>query len=104
MRNEELEGFIDGLFGQEESLDLSEQANTSLNDLAEINALMLGAIEFLESTASQHETEKNLAETVKNLKMLSIAAGKQINIVILLCKRMRRSAIALQPGERPTFH
>ena len=43
-RTEELEGFIDGLFGDEEVIDLPERANEALDHLGEINAMMHGIL------------------------------------------------------------
>ena len=38
MRMEELEGFIDGLFGDEEVIDLPERATAALDNLGEITS------------------------------------------------------------------
>ena len=38
VRTEELEGFIDGLFGDKEAIELPEQASEVLDSLGEINA------------------------------------------------------------------
>ena len=41
-RVEEIEGFVEGLFGDEESVDVPESASEALDHLAEINASMHG--------------------------------------------------------------
>ncbi|MCA7118281.1 MAG: hypothetical protein LGL72_02470 [Acidibrevibacterium sp.] len=40
LRREELEGFVEGLFGNKESLDLPERAHKALGALAEIRAML----------------------------------------------------------------
>ena len=40
LRREELEGFVEGLFGDKESLDLPERAHTALGTLAEIRSML----------------------------------------------------------------
>ena len=40
LRREELEGFVDGLFGDKESLDLPERAHKALGVLAEIRGIL----------------------------------------------------------------
>src|SRR5208337_4715937 len=43
LRREELEGFVEGLFGDDESLDLPERAHKALGAVAEIRAMLEGA-------------------------------------------------------------
>ncbi len=47
-RTEELEGFIDGLFGDAELMDLPERANEALDNLGKIYAMTRGIIDLLE--------------------------------------------------------
>ena len=47
-RTEELEGFIDGLFGDAELMDLPEWANEALDNLGKIYAMIRGIIDLLE--------------------------------------------------------
>ena len=47
-RVEELEGFIDGLFGDEDAIDLPERATEALHHLGEINAMMRGILDRME--------------------------------------------------------
>ena len=51
-RTEELEGFIDGLFGDEEVIDLPERANEALDNLGEINTMMHGILDLMEKRVS----------------------------------------------------
>ena len=43
----ELEGFIDGLFGHEEVIDLPERANEALSYLTDINAILHGILDLI---------------------------------------------------------
>ena len=47
-RTEELEGFIEGLFGDAEIIDLPERANEALDNLGQINAMIRGIVDLLE--------------------------------------------------------
>ena len=42
MRREEIDGFVDGLFGSAEVMDLPERAHRALNVLSEIRAMLEG--------------------------------------------------------------
>ena len=44
---QQLEGFIEGLFGGEEIIDLPESASEALEHLREINAIMHGALDLI---------------------------------------------------------
>ena len=53
-RVEELEGFIDGLFGDEDAIDLPERATEALNHLGEINVMMRGILEIAWNASQRH--------------------------------------------------
>src|ERR1700737_2124352 len=46
LRREELEGFVEGLFGEQESLDLPERTHKALGTLAEIRAMFQASREL----------------------------------------------------------
>jgi hypothetical protein len=50
-RREELEGFIEGLFGDNDSLDFPERAHKALGVLAEIRAMLEGVREVADNLA-----------------------------------------------------
>lgn len=103
MRCEELEGFLDGLYGAEESLDLPERAAAGMGALGEIRALHHGALQLLEDPA-QSPSERELAETLRNLEKLTPIAEKELHAVVLACVRARRQALSQFGGGRPTVH
>ena len=45
IRREELDGFVEGLFGKEQSLDLPERAHRALDALSELRAIFDGLYE-----------------------------------------------------------
>ena len=101
-RTEELEGFIAGLFGTEEALDLPERAHEAMDNLGEINAMMHGMVECLERTSSPSEME--LAHILKNMRELSRIAEKELHAVVLACKRARQHTLSTIGVEKPTIH
>ena len=56
IRIDELEGFIDGLFGDEEAIELPERAHEALENLKEINAMLHGIVEL--RGGSQHRRRR----------------------------------------------
>lgn len=103
VRTEELEGFVDGLFGADEELDLIERAVEGMEQIEGINATIRGVLDFLERPDMPPATDKERASTLKNVKDLSRIAEKEIHAVILSCKRARAQSIS-QFRPRPTFH
>ena len=45
IRRQELDGFVEGLFGAEETMDLPERAHRSLGTLSEMRALIAGVLD-----------------------------------------------------------
>ena len=43
VRRQEIDGFVEGLFGNEESIDLPERAHQALNVLSEMRAMLAGS-------------------------------------------------------------
>ena len=46
MRREEVDGFVDGLFGTQERIDVPERAYRALGELGEIRAMLAGVCEL----------------------------------------------------------
>ena len=64
-RTEELESFVDGLFGDEEVIDLPERANEALAKLGEINAMMHGILDLIERRVSATGVGTRVGEYVQ---------------------------------------
>ena len=103
IRTEELEGFVDGLFGADEDVDLLERAVEGMEQIGEINSMIRGILDHLDRPNMPPATDKERAATLKNVNDLSRIAEKEIHAVILSCKRARAQSIS-QSGPRPTFH
>ncbi len=103
VRTEELEGFVDGLFGADEDLDLLERAVEGMEQIGQINSMIRGILDHLDRPNMPPATDKERTATLKNIKDLSRIAEKEIHAVILSCKRARAQSIS-QSGPRPTFH
>lgn len=102
-RAEELEGFVDGLYGSDETIDLPERAVEGMDHLAEINAVLHAALRLLEYP-KQLPTDRELADTLRNVKELSRIAEEDIHAVVLSCVRARREALKQLGTSRPTMH
>ncbi len=70
LRREELEGFIEGLFGDEERLDLPERAHKALGVLAEIRAMLEGA-QVLAEDLGKPAAAADVAVTVGHVRELT---------------------------------
>ncbi len=103
-RTEELEGFIDGLFGDKEVIDLPERATQGLERLGEINAMMRGILDLMERDSPPPASDKDLANTLKNVRELSRIAEKELHAVVLACKRARQQVLSTIPMDKPTIH
>src|SRR6266571_7590785 len=69
VRRQELNGFVEGLFGPEEHIDLPERAHEALGVLAEIRAILAGAIDLLDDSSKPAEPDdfKALVRNVQEL-------------------------------------
>ncbi len=102
-RTEELEGFVDGLYGSDETIDLPERAVEGMEALGEINAMLHGVLHLLEDP-DQSPNDRELRDTSRNVKNLTDIAEKEIHTVILSCVRARREALKQLGTSRPTMH
>jgi hypothetical protein len=99
-RVEELEGFINGLFGDDEALDLPESAHDALGNLGELRSFFGAFVQF----ANDYEASDEIKDTVSNLQELSVIAGKEINRAVLSCSRARRAFLETMLTSAPTRH
>jgi hypothetical protein len=86
MRVQEIEGFVHGLFGREEEIDLPERAHRALDDLGKMRALF-GAVQKVASGVDMDVTLRHMREMTKN-------AEHAMHTVVLYCKRARRQMLA----------
>ena len=94
-RIEELEGFVEGLFGDNEAMDLPESAHEALGVLRDVPSFFDGYRQF----AAEITTPDKLAETALRMRQLTEASEEQLNTIIRSCGRARRAA--LEAGIQP---
>ena len=103
LRREELEGFINGLFCDEDRIDLPEQAHKALGTLGEIRAMLEG-VQVLAEDPTKPADADDVAVTIGHLQELTRIAGHEIHQAVLSCARARRQMLAGLPTRRPVLH
>lgn len=103
VRLQELDGFIEGLFGAEDQIDLPERAHEALGILADIRAMLAGVFDVL-ADDSKPAPPGELKELLHNLQKMTLIAETEMNKAILSCKRARVQNLAQVPATRPTLH
>lgn len=88
MRQQELEGFVDGLFGSEAEMLLPRKAHEAVVALAELHAMFEGAARLL-ADESKPAPAHELKALLRNLQQMTIVADEQINKAVQSCKRAR---------------
>ena len=103
LRREELEGFITGLYGDHESIDVPERADKALDVLAKLCA-MVEATQVLADDASKPAEPGEIAVTIHQFRELTRIAEHEMHEVVLSCTRARRQMMPTLPARRPTVH
>jgi hypothetical protein len=103
MRRQELDGFIEGLFGHEEMIDLPERAHRGLDELGQMRTLF-EAVVVLAMDDAKPATEKGMETTLRHLREMTRNAEHEIHAVVLACTRARRHMVAGMPTHKPTVH
>jgi hypothetical protein len=96
MRVQEIEGFVHGLFGSEDEIDLPERAHRALDDLGKMRALF-GAVQKVASGEVKDTTSENMKVTLQHMRAMTKNAGHAMHNVVLVCKWARRHMLALSP-------
>lgn len=103
LRREELDGFVDGLFGPAMELDLPDRAHQALDRLASERALLDAARKVALDT-SKPASPADVADTLKHLRELTRIAEHEIHEAVLACARARRQFLDMWPATRSTVH
>jgi len=103
MRRQELDGFVDGLFGDNEDLDLPERAHRGLDKLAEMRALFAGVLNVTSDDAIAG-TEKDMQATLQHMRGLTRNAEHEMHEIVLSSARARKQALPGVPARRFTLH
>lgn len=91
-RSQELAGFVDGLFGDDEEMDMPEKAHEALDVLAKIHSMFASTVALLEIEATPAE-HRELIDLLRNFQKMTITADDEINRIIQSCKRARAQNI-----------
>lgn len=103
IRREELDGFVDGLFGESQELDLPERAHRALQALSEGRAIFAG-VEALAADASKPAPAAEIAVTARHLRELTKIAEHEMHEALLSCTRARRQMLDTRSVAKPTLH
>lgn len=103
VRRQELDGFVEGLFGREEHIDLPQRAHEALGALVQTRAILAGAVTLLDDPSKPAEPD-DLKGLLRDIQKLTIIAEKEMNQTILSCKRARVHLLEQIPANKPTLH
>jgi hypothetical protein len=104
VRTQEIDGFIKGLFGPAEQLDLPQEANQAVTALADARSILGGVVDLLDDPSKPAELEQ-LEALLVNLKQIAHIAGTEINRASLACVRLRGGSPQPDPSPaKPTLH
>ena len=103
MRRQELDGFVEGLFGQEEVVDVPERALRGLDNLADMRALFAATADFA-TDETKPAPLKEMETTLRLLREMTKNAEHEMHASVLSCKRARKLMLAGIPTQKPTIH
>lgn len=103
VRRQELDGFVEGLFGTEEIVDVPERAHRGLEDLAEMRALFAATAE-LAADETKPAQLKEMETTLRLLREMTKNAEHEMHAIVLACKRARKLMLAGIPAKKPSIH
>src|SRR5216683_431217 len=96
IRREELDGFLHGLFGKEESVDLPERARRALTALSEMRAMLEG-VRVVAGDPTKPATFHDIAQALGNVRELTKIREREIHEAVLSCTRARRQTLRSMP-------
>jgi hypothetical protein len=103
MRRQELDGFVAGLFGRSDVIDLPERARRSLTELAEMRAAFVAVFELV-SDETKSATERDMETTLRHMRDMTKSAEHEVHAIVMACARARKQMLARMPTKRPTVH
>jgi hypothetical protein len=103
MRRQPLDGFIEGLFGQEDVVDLPERAHRGLDILGELRALFAAVLEIA-THETKAATDKGMETTLRHMREMTKNAEHEMHAIVLSCKRARKQMLAALPAKKSSLH
>jgi hypothetical protein len=103
IRRQELDGFVEGLFGPEEAVDLPERAHRGLGVLGELRALIAGVLDVA-TDGNKAGSVGEIKGTFRHMREMTRIAEHEMHAVVLSCKRARRDMLVSLRARKPTLH
>jgi hypothetical protein len=103
MRRQELDGFVAGLFGRSDVIDLPERARRGLNELAEMRGAFVAVFEVI-SDETKSASERDMETTLRHMREMTKSAEHEVHAIVMACARARKQMLARMPTKRPTVH
>jgi hypothetical protein len=100
VRRQEIDGFVEGLFGDEEEIELPERAHQALGVLSEVRAFFAGIVDLM-ADRTKPATPQDLAQVLRTIQQLTIAGETEIHKAVLSCTRARRQALSTSVATKP---
>jgi hypothetical protein len=92
IRLEELDGFIDGLFGDSDSVELPERAHEVLAHLTQLRTMMEGLCDLV-ARDPDADDRTEVEKTFKHLRQATSIMETEIHEAVLSCTRARRQRL-----------
>ncbi len=102
-RQQEIEGFVEGVFGHHESLDSPESAHHAMQMLQDLRGMFSGAVHLLDNPNPQDD-DSSLPGLVTNLNEVSRILEAEMNVAILSFARARIQGNVSTSMAKPTMH
>ena len=102
IRSQEINGFMHGLFGNEEVVDLPKRAHSALDNLSEARGLLEGLHHATRPTVEPAVSD--IAAGCRMLRELSKKSEHEMHEAVIACARARRQMSAQLRTAKPTMH
>ena len=103
IRLEELDGFLEGLFNGENTIELPERAHEAVGHLEELRDMMAGICDLM-ARESRTDDHRQLEATFRHLRELTRIMETEMHEAVLSCTRARRQMLGGIATARPTIH
>lgn len=103
MRCQELDGFLEGLFCNQEAVGLAERARRGLEELGEMRALFMATLDIA-SDNTITAPALQLENTLRLMHQITKNAEHEIHAIVIACSRARRNMLSQTSTLKPTLH
>lgn len=100
VRRQEIDGFVEGLFGNEKSMDLPERAHQAIKVLHETRAMLAGIVDLM-GDRTKPATPDDLTDLLRSVQELTKIGEIEMHKAVLSCTRARRHALSQSLATRP---